>query len=141
MGRTLVIVVDSSALVAILEEEPEHRQFKAAISAAPRRVVSSVTLYETGIVLLHRRGPNGPADARELIEAFDFEVLPFDQLLCEASLQAYARFVKGIDPKARLNLGDCVAYALAKALNAPLLFKGGDFAATDITPCVSAGTP
>lgn len=136
-----MIVVDSSALVAILEEKPEHQQFKAALSAAPRRVVSAVTLYETGIVLLHRRGANGPADVRELIEAFDFEVLPFDQALGEAALEAYARYGKGIDPTARLNLGDCVAYALAKALNAPLLFKGGDFAAADIIACTTPGIP
>lgn len=127
-----MIVVDSSALVAILEEEAEHRHFKALIAQSPRRVVSSVTVYETGIVLLRRRGPEGLADVAELIEAFDFEVVPFDRALCDAALAAYARYGKGIDPKARLNLGDCVAYALARSLAAPLLFKGDDFVHTDI---------
>jgi len=70
-----VIVVDSSALVAILEEEPEHRAFKAIIEAAPRRVVSSISVYETGITLLRRRGPEGLDDVAALIEAFDFEIV------------------------------------------------------------------
>lgn len=131
-----MIVVDSSALVAILEEEPEHLQFKAVISASTRRVISSVTLYESGIVLLRRRGPDGVTDVHDLIEEFDFEVVPFDRSHGAAALEAYARYGKGIDPKARLNMGDCVVYAPAKALQAPLLYKGNDFAATDITPCL-----
>ncbi len=72
-----MIVIDSSALVAILQEEPEHRQFKAIIAAAPRRIASSVTIFETGVVLLTRRGPDGLNDVRELTEALDIEVLPF----------------------------------------------------------------
>ena len=131
-----MIVIDSSALVAILEEEPEHQTFKAIISTASRRVVSAVTLYETGIVLLRKHGPEGLADLSEFIEAFDFEIVPFNWSLGEAALQAYARFGKGIDPKARLNLGDCVAYALAKAVGVPLLFKGNDFVATDIKSAI-----
>jgi ribonuclease VapC len=83
-----VIVVDSSALVAILEEEPEHRDFKAIIEAAPRRVVSSVSLYETGIVLLRRRGPDGLGDVSSLIDAFDFEVVAFDRSFSDAALKA-----------------------------------------------------
>jgi ribonuclease VapC len=131
-----VIVVDSSALIAILEEEPEHRQFKAAIESARRRIVSSVSIYETSIVLLRRRGPEGLADVSELIDAFDFEVVPFDRSSSEAALAAYARFGKGIDPKARLNMGDCASYALAMTIRAPLLFKGDDFVHTDIVPCL-----
>jgi ribonuclease VapC len=130
-----VIVVDSSALVAILEEEPEHREFKSIIEAAPRRVVSSVTVYETGIVLLRRRGPDGLDDVSALIDAFDFEIVAFDRSFSDAALKAYARFGKGIDPKAQLNMGDCVSYALVKSLDAPLLFKGNDFTTTDIKRC------
>jgi ribonuclease VapC len=130
-----VIVVDSSALVAILEEEPEHRAFKSIIEASPRRVVSSVTVYETGIVLLRRRGPDGLDDVSALLEAFDFEVVAFDRSFSDAALEAYTRFGKGIDSKAQLNMGDCAAYALAKSLDAPLLFKGKDFDATDIKAC------
>ena len=129
-------MVDSSALVAILEEEPEHRQFKAILEAAPRRIVSSVTLYEVGIVLLRRRGPGGIDDVRALINAFDFEVIAFDRSLSEAALEAYSRFGKGINPKTQLNLGDCASYVLAKSLGSPLLYKGEDFAGTDV---VAAG--
>ena len=130
-----MIVVDSSALVAILEEEPEHREFKAIIEAAPRRVVSSVTVDETGIVLLRRRGPDGIDDVSALVDAFDFEVVAFDRSFSDAALEAYTRFGKGVDPRARLNMGDCASYALAKSLDAPLLFKGEDFTATDIKRC------
>jgi ribonuclease VapC len=109
-----MIVVDTSALIAILAREPEHQPFLKLLDAVDRRLVSAVTLYETGIVLRTRLGPAG-LDAQ-----------------AEAALAAYLRYGKGIDPRARLNMGDCAAYALAKGLNAPLLFKGTDFAATDV---------
>lgn len=132
-----MIVVDSSALVAILEEEPEHSRFKAAIQAAPRRMVSSVTVYETGIVMLRRRGAGALADVDELIDVFGFEIVPFDRALVAAALAAYARFGRGIDPKARLNMGDCASYALATMIGAPLLFKGADFTHTDVAPALA----
>jgi ribonuclease VapC len=70
-----------------------------------------------------------------LIDQLDIEVVPFAEPQIMAALEAYSRFGKGIDPKARLNLGDCVAYALARSMKAPLLFKGQDFSATDIEVC------
>ena len=73
---------------------------KPIIEAAPRRVVSSVTIYETGIVLLRRRGPDGLDDVSALIEAFDFEVVATDRTFSDAALEAYARFGKGIDSNA-----------------------------------------
>jgi len=66
------------------------------------------------------------------LDELAIEIVPFAEPYISGALEAYARYGKGIDPKARLNLGDCAAYALAKALNAPLLFKGEDFAATDV---------
>lgn len=128
-----MIVVDSSALVAILEEEPERDHFAEALQAASRRLVSTITLYETGIVLLRRRGLSGVVALHNLADALHLEVVPFDRSQSETALAAYARFGKGIDPDARLNMGDCASYALAMSLGAPLLYKGDDFVHTDVT--------
>jgi ribonuclease VapC len=73
---------------------------------------------------------------RFLNEENDFEIVPFDEAQVREALAAFGRYGKGIHPKARLNLADCAAYALARSLNAPLLFKGEDFAATDVKSCL-----
>jgi ribonuclease VapC len=127
-----MIVVDSSALVAILEEEPEAEHFLSILQEASRRVASAVTVYETGIVLGGRRGWDTVAELNALLEQLGIEIVPFAAAQIMTALDAYSRYGKGIDPRARLNLGDCAAYALAKSMNAPLLFKGEDFAATDV---------
>jgi ribonuclease VapC len=127
-----MIVVDSSALVAILEEEPEAEHFLSILQEAGRRVASAVTVYETGIVLGRRRGWEIVAELNALVDLLGIEIVPFSAAQIMAALDAYSRYGKGVDPKARLNLGDCAAYALAKSMNAPLLFKGEDFAATDV---------
>ena len=79
-----------------------------------------------------RRGPDNIADLAKLLEAAEAQIVPFDEDQARAAQAAYMLFGKGIHPAASLNLCDCVAYALAKHLNVPLLFKGQDFAATDI---------
>jgi ribonuclease VapC len=127
-----MIVVDSSALIAILEEEPEAERFLTLLRDTTRRIASAVTVYETGVVMGTRRGRKSEAELMALIEQLGIEIVPFAEPQIAAALEAYGRYGKGIHPKARLNLGDCVAYALAKTMNAPLLFKGNDFAATDV---------
>jgi ribonuclease VapC len=98
---------------------------------ATRRLASAVTVYETGIVIGARRGPSA-SEVMTFLRELDVEIVPFAAPYISHALEAYARFGKGVDPKARLNLGDCAAYALAKGLNVPLLFKGSDFSQTDI---------
>lgn len=132
MGRSRVIVVDSSALVAILENEPDAERFIKALHDASRRLASAVTIYETGIVILRRRGRERLPRFTDFIEATGIEAVPFTEPYVSLAPEAYARFGKGVDPKARLNMGDCASYALAKSFDAPLLFKGADFGATDI---------
>ena len=73
---------------------------------------------------------------RFLREDNDFEIVPFDETQARVALSAFGRYGKGIDPKARLNLADCAAYALATSFSAPLLFKGNDFTATDVLTCL-----
>jgi ribonuclease VapC len=132
-----MIVVDSSALVAILEHEVDAANFARAIAEADRLKISAVNAHETGMVLRARRGDVGERLMwRFLRDENDFEIVAFDEAQVRSALSAFGRYGKGIDPKARLNLADCAAYALAKTLDWPLLFKGDDFAATDIRSCL-----
>src|SRR5215204_850896 len=132
-----MIIVDSSALIAILESEPDAARYATAIWRADLLCISAVNVHETGTVLRIRRGP--PAVVRLwrfLQDDNDFEIVPFDEAQAHGALAAFDRYGKGIHSKARLNLADCAAYSLAKSLNAPLLFKGGDFAETDLRSCL-----
>ncbi len=131
-----MIVIDTSALIAILDHEPERTAFYEAIAAADRRLVSAVAYQEAGHVLYARRGVNGLYDLEDLLALIKAEIIPHDIHLAALALEAFRRYGKGIDPKARLNFCDCAVYALAKAMRAPLLFKGKDFTETDIEACL-----
>jgi ribonuclease VapC len=131
-----VIVVDTSALLAILNKEPERDRFLDVLANDDRPVLSAVTLYETMLIASARRGPDNLADLAGILETAEAEVVPFDADQARASQTVYMRYGKGLHQAARLNLCDCVAYALAKHLGVPLLYKGEDFRATDI---VAAG--
>jgi ribonuclease VapC len=132
-----MIVVDSSALIAVLEFEADAKSFAVAIHRANRLLVSAMNVHETATVLRVRRGRQAVDRMwRFLLVDNDFEIAPFDEIQARAAIAAFDRFGKGVDSKARLNLADCAAYALAKTLDAPLLFKGGDFIHTDVTPAL-----
>jgi len=126
------MVVDTSALIAILFDEPEKSAFAAAIDAATDPKVSAVTRVETMMVYLGRR-QSDPAAIVDLVDILGLKTFDVDRAQADRALDAFTRFGKGRHP-ARLNLGDCFAYALAASLNEPLLFKGGDFLKTDIVP-------
>ena len=126
------MVVDTSALIAILFDEPEKSIFASAIDAAPDAKVSAVTRVEAMMVYLGRR-QSDPADVVDLVDVLGLKTIDVDRAQADKALDAFTRFGKGGHP-ARLNLGDCFAYALAATLNEPLLFKGGDFLKTDIVP-------
>ena len=131
-----MIVIDTSALIAILNHEPERTGFYQAIVAADRCLVSAVTYQEAGHVLIAKRGVNGLYDLEDFLALIKAEIIPHDMHLAALALEAFRRYGKGIDPKARLNFCDCAVYALAKAMQAPLLFKGNDFTATDVSAVV-----
>jgi ribonuclease VapC len=124
------MAVDASALVAILEDEPEEEAFKRAISGATVRLLSPINLLEAHIIA-RRRGDVGVRRLDELIAHTGTQIVPVDATQAAAAREAFDRFGKGRH-KAGLNLADCFAYALAKTRREPLLFKGGDFAATDV---------
>ncbi|MGA8757852.1 MAG: type II toxin-antitoxin system VapC family toxin [Stellaceae bacterium] len=132
-----MIVVDSSALIAILFEEPERQAFQNIIAAGDRCVMSAVNAHETATVLRLKRGPVAVERFWQLLADSEIEIIPFDEAQVRAAAVAFDRYGKGIHSKAQLNLSDCAAYALAKTMNAPLLFKGDDFTHTDLQSCLS----
>jgi len=127
-----MIVVDSSALIAILFDEPEKQAFETIVAGDERCVMSAVNAHETATVLRVRHGPQAVARLWQLLIDSEIEIVPFDETQVRGAAVAFDRYGKGIHAKARLNLADCAAYALAASMNASLLFKGDDFAATDV---------
>ncbi|HEY1629743.1 MAG TPA: type II toxin-antitoxin system VapC family toxin [Rhizomicrobium sp.] len=127
------MVVDASAIIAILRAEPESDAFKRALALAPVLHISPVNWFEAAL-----NTENTPQDAaafKTLSDYLGLVIVPVDEAQMRIAHQAWKRFGKGRDP-ARLNMGDCFAYALAKQLGEPLLFKGNDFAKTDVVSAV-----
>jgi ribonuclease VapC len=122
------VIVDSSALVAIMNGEPEEDEFKAALARHHTRI-SAVTAFETAIVL----GASRHHLLDELLADAELSVVAFDATQARLAREAYARYGRRTGSQAQLNFGDCMAYALAKVTGEPLLFKGDDFAHTDVT--------
>lgn len=131
------MVVDSSALIAVLLDEPEAADFRRWMHSADRVLVSAVSYVETAIVISSRAGKAGLQYLDALLNGIQAEIVAFDGDQVRIAIEAWHRFGKGNHP-ARLNFGDCCAYALAKASGESLLFKGEDFSRTDIPPFPSA---
>jgi len=123
------MVIDSSALIAILFDEPDRLALERAIEADPARLVSSVTKLEAGMVMIGQRGSAQPLD--RLLAKISSTIVPFDEQQADIARDAFARYGKGRH-RAALNFSDCAAYALAMAEAEPLLFKGTDFGDTDV---------
>lgn len=117
--------------MAILLQEPGSEDFLVALSNTQRAVIGSPTRFELDMAATGRLKDDGVRLARQLIDAQQVEVVDWDANLAEIATSAFLQFGKGRHP-AKLNFGDCMAYALAKSLDAPLLYKGDDFAKTDI---------
>ncbi len=131
-------VVDSSAIVAILTEEAGASVLADLLDARPISYCSSVTFVETFMVLSSRIANLSVAGLAAALQTLAIEQLPVDTEQSALASEAFLRFGKGRHP-ARLNLGDCFSYALAKSLNAPLLYKGSDFIHTDIVSAAATG--
>jgi len=125
------MVLDTSALLAILFDEPERRSFAIHIEAADRRRLSAANFVETSIVLESRHGAEGVRALDRLLAAASVEIVAVDAEQAKSAREAFRQFGKGRHP-AGLNFGDCFAYALAKCTSDLLLFKGQDFSHTDI---------
>jgi len=127
------MIVDTSALLAILRAEPEARSCAEAIERAPVRRLSAGTFLEAAIVIDASRDPIASRRLDDLLHAAEITIEPVTREQAQIGRDAYRDFGKGGGHPAQLNLGDCFAYALAKAMGEPLLFKGNDFAHTDVT--------
>lgn len=126
------MVLDTSVLLALLGDEPEAPAFEAAIEADPVRLLSAGNLLEAAIVVESRWGPAGGRELDLLIHKAAIEIVPVDAEQVDVARQAHRDFGRG-HHAAALNYGDCFAYALARVSGEPLLFKGDDFASTDLT--------
>ncbi len=129
------MVVDTSAMFAILLAEPEAAKFAAAIERASVRLMSAGTALEVSIVALRQTGDAGSERAARLIAAADMKIVAFTGEHLGLARNAFQAFGRGRH-RAGLNFGDCFSYALSKASGEPLLFKGVDFAQTDIVPAL-----
>jgi ribonuclease VapC len=135
-----VIVVDTSAVVAILREDPEAELFADVIGEAEACYLSAVGFLEASMVMIGRGRSELANDLENLLIQLAIELVPFDERQARASREAFVRFGRGRHP-AQLNFGDCISYALAQTRALPLLFKGDDFAKTDIVSALAARGP
>ena len=125
------MVVDTSAIVAILFMEDDVERYAEALAGARKSFLSTVTLVEIAFVVEGRRDEAGRTALEAFLEALDAETIPVDSRQAALAIEASRAYGKGRHP-AGLNIGDCFSYALAKALDEPLLFKGNDFGQTDL---------
>lgn len=129
------MVVDTSAIIAILQKEPEAERFTDLVEHESLCLISAVSVLEAGIIVQDRRGDEGVLRLDAFLREAEIETVPFDAEQAGIAREGYRRFGKGNHP-AGLNFGDCAAYALSRVSGEPLLFKGNDFARTDV-----AGVP
>jgi ribonuclease VapC len=125
------MVIDTSALLAILQDEPERRSFNEAIEAAESRLLSVASLVEVSIAIEARYGNDGLRELDLFLDRAAIELVPVDAEQARLARLGFSRFGKGRH-RAGLNFGDCFAYALARVRDEPLLFKGDDFPQTDV---------
>lgn len=126
------MILDSSAIVSMIEEEPGSRDLFQALAAAGGAAVGTPTLFETAMVLVGRDGAAGRWILARFLEVNEIAAVPFDERHWDVAADAFFRFGKGRHP-ARLNYGDCMTYATARVADRPLLCVGDDFAKTDLT--------
>jgi ribonuclease VapC len=126
------VIADTSAIVAIVRDEPERADFIAALTSVPRPAMSAASYLEAAIVIDAGRDPVSSAQLDRLLETVGMELTPVTASQARIARQAYRDYGRGSGHPARLNLGDCFAYALAIETDEPLLYKGDDFGHTDV---------
>lgn len=124
------MVIDTSAIVALLRREPEEPSLRDALRDDEVRLMGAPTVVECSLVVEGRWGASGRRFLADLLAGLGVEVVAFDAAAADAAVVAWRRFGKGIHPAA-LNFGDCITYAMARATGEPILCIGQDFARTD----------
>jgi ribonuclease VapC len=127
------MILDTSAVIAVLQNEESAERLVAALENEPVRRISAANLVEAGIILQARFGDHGERELDLFVQRAHVEIIPVTEEHAEYARSAYRRFGRGRHA-AGLNFGDCFAYALARALDEPLLFVGDDFKQTDVRP-------
>jgi ribonuclease VapC len=130
------MIIDASAIIAILRDEPEAAAFSTAIERARKRRISAVNFLEAAIVIDGSRNPVARRKFDDFIAKAETVIEPVTETQARIAREAYRDYGKGSGHPAGLNLGDCFAYALARATGTRLLFKGNDFTHTDIEPAL-----
>jgi ribonuclease VapC len=130
------MILDSSAVIAILRDEPEAKRFAKSIQDASHRRISAVNYVETAAVIDGSRDPVASRQFDDLLREAEVTIEPVTKIQARIARDAYRDFGKGSGHPAKLNFGDCFSYALAKAIGEPMLFKGDDFTHTDIEPAL-----
>ena len=125
------MILDSSAIIAIVFQEPGYEELLSRMESAPTTAAGAPTLAETGIVLSARLGEVAAGLLERFIDELEIQEIPFGELHWREAVEAYRRFGKGRHP-ASLNFGDCMTYAVANLTGEPLLFVGSDFSKTDV---------
>jgi ribonuclease VapC len=130
------VVLDTSAVIAVLLAEPEADAMVRAVASAERRLIGAPSWVEASAVMVAKKGPAGEIALDALLDRLEVEVVPMSAPAARLARLAYARFGKGIGDPAVLNFGDCLAYGVSVAEREPLLFKGQDFGRTDVEVAV-----
>jgi ribonuclease VapC len=131
------MIVDTSALIAILRDEPDAMSYAKAIANAAVRRISATNYVEAAAVIDASRDPIASRRFDDLLREARIMIEPVTEVQARIAREAYRDFGRGTGHPARLNFGDCFAYALAKAINEPLLFQGDDFTHTDVMPALT----
>jgi len=131
------VIIDSSALVAIMFAESDAATYARAIRGARERRISAVNYVEAAVVIDGRRDPVASRRFDDWMREAGIIIEPLDESQAYVARQAYRDFGRGSGHPARLNFGDCFAYALARHRGEPLLFKGDDFGHTDVEPAIT----
>ncbi len=133
------MIIDTSAIIAILRDEPEAASYARAIADATDRRVSAVSFVESAVVIDASRDPIATRQFDEFVREAKISIESVNETQAQIARNAYRDFGRGSGHPAKLNFGDCFAYALAKEFGEPLLFKGADFIHTDIVSALPAG--
>src|SRR5664280_2687435 len=132
------MIIDTSAIIAILRDEPEAASYARAIADATDRRVSAVNFVESAVVIDASRDPIATRQFDEFVREANISIESVNETQAQIARNAYRDFGRRSGNPANLNFGDCFAYALAKAFGEPLLFKGDDFIHTDIVSALPA---
>jgi ribonuclease VapC len=126
------MIIDTSALIAILTAEDDAATYADALTQASAKLISAPTYLETCMVFCGRRNPGSVAEVDDLLRFAEISIRPFDRQTTDVAVGAFLRYGKGRGHPAQLNFGDCISYAMSKVEAMPLLFKGDDFRLTDV---------